>query len=194
MKQTMLLALPVLLCSFPVFAAPVLNSGDTAFMFITASLVLLMTLPGLALFYGGMAQSKNVLSVLTQVFSVTALTGVIFVLYGYSFSFTDGHSLNPVIGSGQKVFLRNITTDSLTGTVPEYVYVFFMLTFAAITPALITGAFAERIRFSSMLVLLLCGPLLTISRWHIWPGAAAGSLHCRYRILPGAMLYILIPG
>ncbi|WP_249213756.1 ammonium transporter [Tatumella sp. JGM130] len=154
MKQTMLLALPVLLCSFPVFAAPVLNSGDTAFMFITASLVLLMTLPGLALFYGGMAQSKNVLSVLTQVFSVTALTGVIFVLYGYSFSFTDGHSLNPVIGSGQKVFLRNITTDSLTGTVPEYVYVFFMLTFAAITPALITGAFAERIRFSSMLVFI----------------------------------------
>ncbi|MGK3114417.1 ammonium transporter [Candidatus Pantoea formicae] len=154
MKRTMLFALPVVLCSFPAFAAPMLNSGDAAFMFVTALLVLLMTLPGLALFYGGMAQSKNVLSVLMQVFSVTALVAILFTLYGYSFTFTDGKTLNSVIGSGEKVFLKNITVDSLVGTVPEYVYIFFMMTFAAITPALITGSFAERVKFSAVLVFM----------------------------------------
>lgn len=154
MKRTLLFALPAVLCSFPAFAAPGLNSGDSAFMFVTALLVLLMTLPGLALFYGGMAQSKNVLSVLVQVFSVTALIAILFTLYGYSFTFTDGKAFNSIVGGDEKIFLKNISVNSLVGTVPEYVYIFFMLTFAAITPALITGSFAERVKFSAVLVFM----------------------------------------
>lgn len=154
MLNSRFLPLLSLLFAAPAFAAPAFNSGDAVFVFVTALLVLLMTLPGLALFYGGLAQSKNVLSVLTQVFSVAALVGVIFILYGYSFTFTDGQRFNSFIGSGEKVFLQNVTTDSLVGTVPEYVYIFFMLTFAAITPALITGAVAERVKFSAVLVFI----------------------------------------
>ena len=151
----LLLPLSLLLCSAPAAAAdPQLNGADAVFVFVTAVLVLLMTLPGLALFYGGMAQSKNVLSVLMQVFSVAALVGVLWILYGYSFTFTDGKALNAAIGGGDKLLLRNINVDSLVGSVPEYVYIFFMLTFAAITPALIVGSFAERIKFAAVLVFM----------------------------------------
>ncbi len=135
-------------------AAPVPNKGDTAFLMIATALVILMTLPGLALFYGGLVRSKNMLSVLMQVFTIFALISVLWVVYGYTVAFTAG---NPFFGSFDKVFLKGITPDSVAATfskgvmIPELSFVSFQSTFAAITVALIVGAFAERIKFSAVL-------------------------------------------
>ncbi|HWI78782.1 MAG TPA: ammonium transporter, partial [Ramlibacter sp.] len=143
---------------------PVPNKGDTAWMTTATALVILMTIPGLALFYGGLVRSKNMLSVLMQVFVVTALIYVLWTLYGYSVAFTAG---NPFMGSFDKVFLKGITPDSVAATfskgvvIPELTYVGFQATFAAITCALIVGAFAERIKFSA--VLLFCAIWFTFS-------------------------------
>ena len=129
-----------------------LSAGDTAWMLTATLLVVLMTVPGLALFYGGLARSKNMLSVLTQVFVLFALVSVLWALYGYSFAFS-GEGL--FVGDGGKVFLRHITPETLSSvlpTIPEYLFVAFQSTFAAITVALIVGAFAERIRFSAVLI------------------------------------------
>ena len=129
-----------------------LSAGDTAWMLTSTLLVVLMTVPGLALFYGGLARSKNMLSVLTQVFVLFALVSVLWALYGYSFAFS-GEGL--FVGDGGKVFLRHITPETLSSvlpTIPEYLFVAFQSTFAAITVALIVGAFAERIRFSAVLI------------------------------------------
>ena len=134
---------------------PVPNKGDTAWMTTATALVILMTIPGLALFYGGLVRSKNMLSVLMQVFVVTALIYVLWTLYGYSVAFTAG---NPFFGSLDKVFLKGLTPDSVAATfskgvvIPEFTYVGFQATFAAITCALIVGAFAERIKFSAVLL------------------------------------------
>ena len=134
--------------------AVVPNKGDTAWMLVSTMLVILMIVPGLALFYGGMVRAKNMLSVLMQVFVIFALIAVLWAVYGYSLAFTEG---NAFIGGFSKVFLKGITPDSLAATfskgvmIPEYVYVVFQLTFAAITPALIVGAFAERVKFSAVL-------------------------------------------
>ncbi|NPC55304.1 ammonium transporter [Caenimonas soli] len=145
--------------SAPAAAAPapaaVPNKGDTAWMTVATLLVILMTIPGLALFYGGLVRSKNMLSVLMQVFVVTALIYVLWTLYGYSVAFTAG---NPFMGSFDKVFLKGITPDSIAATfskgvvIPELSFVAFQATFAAITCALIVGAFAERIKFSAVLL------------------------------------------
>jgi ammonium transporter, Amt family len=141
-------------------AEPVLDTGNTAWMLTSTVLVLFMTLPGLALFYAGMVRSKNVLSVLMQCFAVTALITVLWMLYGYSLAFdttgmVDGEvNLHSFIGGLSKSFLSGIGVDSLTGTIPESVFATFQLTFAIITPALIVGAFAERMRFSAMLLFL----------------------------------------
>ena len=138
-------------------AGPVLNSGDTAWMLTSTALVLFMTIPGLALFYAGMVRSKNVLSVLMQCFAITALITVLWALYGYSLAFdTTGMeqgvvNLNSFVGSLGKAFLNGLTVDSLTMTIPETVFMCFQMTFAIITPALIVGAFAERMKFSAML-------------------------------------------
>ena len=132
--------------------APKLDSGDTAWMLTSTLLVILMTIPGLALFYGGLARSKNMLSVLVQVFVVFSLISVLWALFGYSFTF-GGEGL--FIGGADKLFLKGIAPDTLSGvlpTIPEYVFVAFQGTFAAITVALIVGAFAERIRFSAVLI------------------------------------------
>ncbi len=135
--------------------APVPNKGDTAWMTVATALVILMTIPGLALFYGGLVRSKNMLSVLMQVFVVTALIYVLWTLYGYSVAFTAG---NPFMGTFDKVFLKGITPDSVAATfskgvvIPELSFVAFQATFAAITCALIVGAFAERIKFSAVLL------------------------------------------
>jgi Amt family ammonium transporter len=134
---------------------PTLNSGDTAFVFACSMFVLLMLLPGLALFYAGLARSKNVLSILMQVFSVTAMLSVLWALYGYSFVFADGGSMQLFIGGASKAFLQNVTPDSLQGTIPEYLYFFFMLLFAAITPPIIVGGFAERMKYSAVMVFML---------------------------------------
>lgn len=144
--------------------APVPNKGDTAWMSISTILVILMTIPGLALFYGGLVRSKNMLSVLMQVFVVTALIYVLWVVYGYSVAFTAG---NPFFGSFDKLFLKGITPDSVAATfskgvvIPELIFVAFQATFAAITCGLIVGSFAERAKFSA--VLLFCALWFTFS-------------------------------
>src|SRR3954464_13110437 len=135
-------------------AAPItFNKGDNAWMLTSSVLVLLMTIPGLALFYGGLVRSKNMLSVLMHVFYTVCIVTVIWVIYGYSLTFTGGSS---IIGGLDKVFLRGVTTDSQAATfsvgvtIHELIYICFQMTFAAITPALIVGAFAERMRFSAV--------------------------------------------
>ena len=144
-------------------AAPVLNSGDTAWMLTATALVLFMTIPGLALFYGGMVRSKNILSVMMQCFAITGLISILWVIYGYSIAFdTTGMeqgvtNFNSFIGGFSKIFLNGVTPDSLTSATalfPEAVFITFQMTFAIITPALIVGAFAERMKFSAMLIFM----------------------------------------
>ena len=136
---------------------PSLNAGDTAWMLTSSLLVLMMSLPGLALFYGGLVRAKNVLSVLMQCVAIVALVTVLWVAYGYSLAFSTAGmvagetNLHSFIGGLDRAFLAGLTRDSLTLTVPESVFVMFQLTFAAITPALIVGAFAERMRFGPLL-------------------------------------------
>jgi ammonium transporter, Amt family len=134
----------------PVLAAdaPKLDSGDTAWMLTSTVLVIVMIIPGLALFYGGMVRSKNVLSVLMQVFVGFSLISVLWALLGYTMAFGEGNSF---VGGFSKAFLSGVKADTLQGTIPEYVFSAFQLTFAAITPALIIGAFAERMKFSAVL-------------------------------------------
>ena len=148
----MFLALPKL-----ALAEDTLDSGDTAWLLTSTALVLFMTIPGLALFYGGLVRTKNVLSVLMQCFALTGLITIIWIVIGYSLAFdttgmvgktTNTHSF---IGGLGKIFLSGVTADSLSGTIPETVFICFQLTFAIITPALIAGAFAERMKFSAML-------------------------------------------
>ncbi len=138
--------------------APTPNKGDTAWMLIATALVILMTIPGLAMFYGGLVRSKNMLSVLMQVFVVFSMMVLLWAIYGYSVAFTEG---NAFIGGLDKLFLKGVTPESVAATfskgvvIPEYVYIVFQATFAAITPALIVGAFAERIKFSAVLLFML---------------------------------------
>ncbi len=128
-----------------------LNQANTAWILTSTGLVLFMTIPGLSLFYGGLVRSKNVLSVLMQCFAITCLVSILWLAGVYSFIFTNGGELQQFIGGASKVFLPNITTTALTGDIPETVYFMFQMTFAIITPALIVGAFAERMKFSAML-------------------------------------------
>ena len=138
----------------------VLNSGDTAWMLTATALVLFMTIPGLALFYSGMVRSKNVLSVMMQCFAITGLISILWVVYGYSLAFdTTGMekgvtNLNSFVGGLNKAFLSGLKPDSLIGAFPESVFIVFQMTFAIITPALIVGAFAERMKFSAMLIFM----------------------------------------
>ena len=138
--------------------APTPNKGDTSWMMTSTVLVILMTIPGLALFYGGLVRGKNVLSILMQVFMTFSLVAVLWALYGYSIAFTQG---NDFFGGFDRVFLQGITGDSNVATfskgvvIPEYVYFVFQLTFAAITPCLIVGAFAERVKFSALLLFMV---------------------------------------
>ncbi|MBA1273140.1 ammonium transporter [Stutzerimonas azotifigens] len=137
-----------------------LDSGDTAWMMTATALVLFMTIPGLALFYGGMVRSKNILSVMMQCFAVTGLMSILWVVYGYSLAFdTTGMeagvtNFNSFVGGLDRAFLSGLTTESLTEAFPESVFITFQMTFAIITPALIVGAFAERMKFSAMLVFM----------------------------------------
>ena len=143
----------VMMLLIPALAsADTLDTGDTAWILTSTALVLFMTLPGLALFYGGLVRAKNVLSVLMQCFVIACIVSVLWVVYGYSLSFGDGGSMNAWIGGLDNAFLANVTRDSLSGTLPESVFVMFQMTFAIITPALIIGGFAERMKFSAMLL------------------------------------------
>jgi Amt family ammonium transporter len=149
--NTMMAALMLLLV--PAIAqADTLDSGDTAWILTSTALVLFMTLPGLALFYGGLVRAKNVLSVLMQCFAIACVVSILWVVFGYSMSFGDGGGMNDWLGGFDNAFLANVTRESLSGTLPESVFVMFQMTFAIITPALIVGGFAERMRFSSMLL------------------------------------------
>lgn len=150
-----------LACAAPMLALAedaVPDKGDTTWMMVSTILVVMMIVPGLALFYGGLVRSKNILSVLTQVFTIFCLISLLWVIYGYSLAFGDGGSLNWLIGDTSKLFLAGITPDSVAATfsdgvvIPELVFVAFQLTFAAITTALIVGGLAERIKFSALLV------------------------------------------
>lgn len=156
-------------------APAVLNSGDTAWMIVATVLVIIMAVPGLAIFYGGLARAKNMLSVLMQVMVTFSLLSVLWAVFGYSLVFTDG---NAVIGGLSKAFLNGITPDSLQGTIPELLFVTFQMTFAAITPALIVGGFAERIKFSA--VLLFMALWMTFSyvpmAHMVWGGGWIGEL------------------
>ncbi len=157
--------------------APTLDTGDTAWMLTSTALVLMMTIPGLALFYGGMVRKKNVLSTVMQSFAVTCLMSVLWMVAGYSLAFTDGGSLNAYIGGFSKAFFSGVTMDSLSGTIPEYLFIVFQMTFAIITPALIAGSFAERMKFSSMLVFLtlwLFIVYIPVAHW-VWGGGFLGS-------------------
>lgn len=131
---------------------PAPDSGDTAWMLISTALVLFMIIPGVALFYGGLVRSKNMLSVLMQTTTITAMCLVIYVLYGYSFAFGGGEG--PYFGGFDKLFLAGIGPDTLSGSIPEYVFISFQATFAAITSALIIGGFAERIKFRAVLLFI----------------------------------------
>jgi len=143
----------------PAATAPVPDKGDTAWMIVATVLVLMMCVPGLGLFYGGMARQKNMLSVLMQTFMITCVLGVLWAIYGYSVAFTEGTT--PFFGGFSRLFLSGITPDSTVATfskgvvIPEYIYMCFQLTFAVITPALIVGAFAERMKFSAILFFMV---------------------------------------
>ncbi len=142
-------------------AAAVPNKGDTAWMLVSTLLVLFMTLPGLALFYGGLARSKNMLSVMSQVTATAAVMCIVWVVYGYSLAFTSGGSLTSFIGSFSKAFLAGVTSETTADTftkgvvIPEYVFICFQMTFSMITPALIVGGFVERMKFSALLLFVV---------------------------------------
>ena len=162
-------------------AAPMLNSGDTAWMLTSTALVLLMTIPGVALFYGGMVRKKNVLATMAQSFSVTALITVLWMVIGYSLVFTDGGGLQSVIGGLSYMFLAPMSlnsTHSLAATIPESVFMTFQMTFAIITPALIAGAFADRMKFSALLWFMglwLIFVYAPIAHW-VWGGGLLGGM------------------
>ncbi len=154
------------------FAASTLDTGHTAWILTSTALVLFMTLPGLALFYGGLVRAKNVLSVLMQCFAITCVVTIIWVIGGYSLAFSDGGAMNDWIGGTSNFFMSNVGRDSLSGAIPESVFSMFQMTFAIITPALIVGGFAERMRFSAMLmfsVLWFVLVYLPICHW-VWGG------------------------
>ena len=156
--------------------APVLDTGDTAWMLTATALVLMMTIPGLALFYGGMVRKKNVLATTAQCFAVTGLVTVLWMIVGYSLAFSDGGGLNMFIGGAGNLFLSGIGMDSLTGTIPESVFATFQMTFAIITPALIVGAFADRMKFSALLWFMGLWLLLVYAPICHWVWASGGML------------------
>ena len=170
---------------------PTVNKGDTTWMLTATVLVLLMTIPGLALFYGGMVRTKNMLSVLMQVFYTVCIVTIIWVLYGYSLAFTGGSSL---IGGFSKAFLSGITPDTKAATfsvgvaIPEYVFIAFQMTFAAITPALIVGAFAERIKFSAIVLFIpLWVTLIYFPIAHmVWYWAGPDAIDAAAKVLAAA--------
>ena len=154
-----------------------LDTGDTAWMLTSTVLVLMMTIPGVALFYGGMVRKKNVLATAVQSFAVTCVMTVLWMIVGYSLAFTDGGGMNAYVGGLDKILLRGIGVDSLSGTIPETVFMTFQMTFAIITPALITGALADRMKFSSLLVFLSLWMILVyapITHW-VWGGGFLGD-------------------
>jgi ammonium transporter, Amt family len=192
-------ALPAILATGPAFAAttpPKLDSGDTAWMLASTALVLMMTIPGLALFYAGMVRKKNVLATMMQSFTVCCLVTIVWMIAGYSLAFTNG---TPYIGDLSRFFLQGLganwdkpfslgagLSNATQTTIPETVYMMFQMTFAIITPALIAGAFADRMKFSALLVFMTLWSLLVYSPIAHWVWSATGWLGAGVFGLPGA--------
>ena len=187
-------SLATLIAALPAFAqdaaapaaaatpAPTLDAGNTAWMLTSTALVLMMTIPGLALFYGGMVRKKNVLATVMQSFAITCLVTLIWFIIGYSLAFSDGGSSNAFIGGFSKFFHAGITNDTLwapgVANIPEWVFSMFQMTFAIITPALIAGAFAERMKFSALLIFIGLWSIFVyspIAHW-VWGGGFLGGL------------------
>ncbi|WP_137388633.1 ammonium transporter [Rhodoligotrophos defluvii] len=166
-----MLAMPVLPAAAQ-DAAPAANSGDTAWMLTSTVIVLMMTIPGLALFYGGLVRKKNVLATLMQSFTACCLLTIVWMVIGYSLAFTDGGAVNPWVGGLSKMFLAGVEKGSISGTIPETVFMTFQMTFAIITPALICGAFADRMKFSALLWFLALWLIIVyapVTHW-VWGG------------------------
>ncbi|GAB3677315.1 ammonium transporter [Salinisphaera aquimarina] len=175
-RLLLLCVCPLLLAIAPAaLAAEPIDKADTAWVMTTTALVLFMTLPGLALFYGGLVRVRNVLSVLMQCFAVCALASLLWFAVGYSLAFSDG---NAFIGGLDKAFLNGVGLDTTVGSIPESVFALFQMTFAVITPALIVGGFAERFRFSTLLVftaLWLLVVYVPVTHW-VWGGGWLGAM------------------
>ena len=175
-SRPMALILGPVLAAIPALGhADTLNGADTAWILTATALVLFMTLPGLSLFYGGLVRSKNILSVLMQCFAITCAVSLLWLLCGYSLAFGQG---NGFIGDFSQVLLANIGEESLAGGIPESVFAMFQMTFAIITPALIVGAFAERMRFATMLVfsaIWLLAVYVPVTHW-VWGGGWLGAM------------------
>jgi Amt family ammonium transporter len=163
-------------------AVPVspINSGDTAWMLTSTALVLMMTIPGLALFYGGMVRKKNVLATVMQSFAVTCIVTVVWMVIAYSLAFTDGGGMQSYIGGMSRFLLKDMgldTTHPLAGTIPESVFMTYQMTFAIITPALICGAFADRMKFSALILFMVLWQIFVyapIAHW-VWGGGFLGG-------------------
>ena len=154
-----------------------IDSGDTAWMLTASVLVLFMTIPGLSLFYAGLVRSKNVLSVMMQCFAITCMVTILWTAYAYGLAFGDGGGLNAFVGGG-KFFLSDVGVETVSGSIPESVFQMFQLTFAIITPALIVGAFAERMKFSAMMVFMALWLTIVyapVAHW-VWGGGWLGEL------------------
>ena len=175
----LIVAASAALLSSPALAAEdVLNSGNTAWILTATALVLLMTMPGLALFYGGLVASKNFLSVLMHVFAICCSVSVLWLVFVYSLAFGDGGSLNPVIGGFDKIFLSGAGLDGMVGDIPETVFFMFQMTFAIITPALIVGAYPERMKFSAVLLFSVLWVIIVyspVAHW-VWGGGWLAEL------------------
>ena len=174
--------MPYLIVILLMFASPALaqdasdalDSGDTAWMLTSTALELLMTIPGVALFYGGMVRKKNVLGVVMQSFAITCLVSILWTVIGYSLAFSEG---NAFVGGFERVFLKGMGVESMSGTIPESVFMTFQMTFAIITPALIAGAIAERMRFSALLWFVGVWSIVVyapITHW-VWGGGFLGD-------------------
>ncbi|MCB1543806.1 MAG: ammonium transporter, partial [Rhodoblastus sp.] len=173
-------------------AAPKPNQGDTAWMLTSSLLVLMMSIPGLALFYGGLVRTKNMLSVLTQVMAIVAMVGLVWCFYGYSISLGDSGGY--YLGGFGKAFLKGIDANSVSATfsngvvIPEYAYMVFQMTFAMITPALIVGAFAERMKFSAVMLfsfLWVTFIYFPVAHW-VWATPAPDDLAAAAKALAAA--------
>tara|TARA_B100001029_G_scaffold28431_1_gene20758 strand:+ start:4636 stop:5928 length:1293 start_codon:yes stop_codon:yes gene_type:complete len=171
-------AVAPLLISDVTYASDELSGSNTAWILTSTALVLFMTIPGLAFFYAGLVRSKNVLSVLMQCFALTCAVTLLWVVLLYSLAFSDGGSLNGIIGGLSNVFMIGVTATSLSGDIPETVFAMFQLTFAIITPALIVGGFAERMKFSSMLLFSMLWMVFVYAPicHMVWGGGWLGEL------------------
>jgi Amt family ammonium transporter len=187
-KQIPWLLVLLLLPLAAVADEPELNSADTAWIMASTALVLFMTLPGLAMFYGGLVRTKNVLSVLMQCFAIAGMVSILWLVAGYSLAFGEG---NAYIGDFSRVLMAGVGRETLSGTIPESLFMLFQMTFAIITPALIVGGFAERMRFSAMLLfsaLWLFIVYVPITHW-VWGGGWLGEMGL-YDFAGGTVVHI----